>query len=97
MTYIDYRHRVELGEDDYRAIDAHARQRGIAWFASLVSFPFTVVHTLPLVLRGTASTLLVYDIADDWYTRRAPLECDRFLGHVSTTARDAHGLLSVGC
>jgi N-acetylneuraminate synthase len=34
MTYIDYRHRVEFGEDDYRAIDAHARQRGIAWFAS---------------------------------------------------------------
>ncbi|MET1004804.1 MAG: N-acetylneuraminate synthase family protein [Propionibacteriaceae bacterium] len=34
MTYIDYRHRVEFGEDDYRAIDAHARARGIAWFAS---------------------------------------------------------------
>jgi N-acetylneuraminate synthase len=34
MTYIDYRHRVEFGEDDYRAIDAHARERGIAWFAS---------------------------------------------------------------
>ncbi len=34
MTYIDYRHRVEFGEDDYRAIDAHARARGIVWFAS---------------------------------------------------------------
>ena len=34
MTYIDYRHRVEFGEDDYRQIDAHARDRGIAWFAS---------------------------------------------------------------
>jgi len=34
MTYIDYRHRVEFGEDDYRAIDAHARSRGIVWFAS---------------------------------------------------------------
>lgn len=34
MTYIDYRHRVEFGEDDYARIDAHARQRGIAWFAS---------------------------------------------------------------
>jgi len=34
MTYIDYRHRVEFGEDDYRAIDAHAKERGIAWFAS---------------------------------------------------------------
>ena len=34
MTYIDYRHRVEFGEDEYRQIDAHARDRGIAWFAS---------------------------------------------------------------
>jgi N-acetylneuraminate synthase len=34
MTYIDYRHRVEFGEDDYRQIDAHARERRIAWFAS---------------------------------------------------------------
>lgn len=34
MSYIDYRHRVEFGEDDYRQIDAHAHSRGIAWFAS---------------------------------------------------------------
>jgi N-acetylneuraminate synthase len=34
MTYIDYRHRVEFGEDEYAAIDAHAHDRGIAWFAS---------------------------------------------------------------
>jgi len=34
MTYIDYRHRVEFGTEEYAAIDEHARQRGIAWFAS---------------------------------------------------------------
>ncbi|MER5931598.1 N-acetylneuraminate synthase family protein [Streptomyces sp. NPDC002054] len=34
MTYIDYRHRVEFGEDEYRAIDEHCRTRGIDWFAS---------------------------------------------------------------
>ncbi|WP_371681128.1 N-acetylneuraminate synthase family protein [Streptomyces sp. NBC_01276] len=34
MTYIDYRHRVEFGEDEYRAVDEHCRARGIAWFAS---------------------------------------------------------------
>ncbi|MFC5145418.1 N-acetylneuraminate synthase family protein [Streptomyces aureoversilis] len=34
MRYIDYRHRVEFGEDEYRAIDAHCRERGIDWFAS---------------------------------------------------------------
>ncbi len=34
MTYIDYRHRVEFGVEEYSAIDEYARQRGIAWFAS---------------------------------------------------------------
>jgi sialic acid synthase SpsE len=34
MTYIDYRHRVEFGEDEYRAIDDYCKRRGIDWFAS---------------------------------------------------------------
>ncbi|ARE74955.1 hypothetical protein B6R96_14155 [Streptomyces sp. Sge12] len=34
MTYIDYRHKVEFGEDEYRAIDDHCAKRGIDWFAS---------------------------------------------------------------
>jgi N-acetylneuraminate synthase len=34
MTYIDYRHRVEFGEDEYRTIDEHCKKRGIDWFAS---------------------------------------------------------------
>lgn len=34
MTYIDYRHRVEFGEAEYRQIDEHCRERGIHWFAS---------------------------------------------------------------
>jgi N-acetylneuraminate synthase len=34
MTYIDYRHRVEFGVDEYAAVDEHARRRGLDWFAS---------------------------------------------------------------
>src|SRR5687767_12596668 len=34
MSYIDYRHRVEFGVEEYAAIDEHAKHRGIAWFAS---------------------------------------------------------------
>lgn len=34
MTYIDYRHRVEFGADEYAAIDAYCRQLRIDWFAS---------------------------------------------------------------
>ena len=34
MTYIDYRHRVELGQREYEAIDRYCHERGIQWFAS---------------------------------------------------------------
>lgn len=34
MTYIDYRHRVELGRAEYEQIDRHCRAQGILWFAS---------------------------------------------------------------
>lgn len=35
MSYLNYRHRLELGRDDYDAIDAHCRSVGIPWFASV--------------------------------------------------------------
>lgn len=34
MPYIEYRHRVELGEPAYREIDAHCSELQIDWFAS---------------------------------------------------------------
>ncbi len=34
MTYLEYRHKIELGESDYREIDAFCRSKKIHWFAS---------------------------------------------------------------
>jgi N-acetylneuraminate synthase len=34
ISYLEYRHRVELGIDEYRVIDRYCRERNIAWFAS---------------------------------------------------------------
>ncbi|OYO24327.1 N-acetylneuraminate synthase [Enemella dayhoffiae] len=34
MSYIDYRHRVEFGQDEYAEIDRYCKEQGIAWFAS---------------------------------------------------------------
>ena len=34
MTYLEYRYRVEFGQDDYTEIDRYCRERGIAWFTS---------------------------------------------------------------
>ncbi len=34
MTYIDYRHKVEFGLDDYAEIDRYCKEKNIHWFAS---------------------------------------------------------------
>lgn len=34
MTYLDYRHKVEFGYEEYAAIDAYCKEKGILWFAS---------------------------------------------------------------
>jgi N-acetylneuraminate synthase len=34
MTYIDYRRKVEFGDEEYSEIDLHCRKQGIIWFAS---------------------------------------------------------------
>ena len=34
MSYLDYRYRIEFGENEYDEIDQHCKDRGIAWFAS---------------------------------------------------------------
>ena len=34
MSYLEYRYRVELDEDQYAEIDRHCKAAGIAWFAS---------------------------------------------------------------
>jgi N-acetylneuraminate synthase len=34
LTYLEYRTRIELGEEEYAEIDRHCRDRGILWFAS---------------------------------------------------------------
>lgn len=34
MTYLEYKHKVEFGEEEYAAIDAHSKEKGIHWFAS---------------------------------------------------------------
>lgn len=39
ITYLDYRYKVEFDEEQYREIDAYARQIGITWFASVWDEP----------------------------------------------------------
>ena len=34
VSYLEYRHKVEFGEEAYRAIDAYCRERRLTWFVS---------------------------------------------------------------
>lgn len=34
MTYLDYRNKIEFGEEEYRAIEQYCRDKSILWFAS---------------------------------------------------------------
>ncbi len=35
ITYLEYRYKVEFGEDEYREIDRYCKEKGIDWFASV--------------------------------------------------------------
>jgi N-acetylneuraminate synthase len=39
ITYLEYRHKVEFGEAEYREIDRYCREKGIAWMASVWDEP----------------------------------------------------------
>lgn len=39
ITYLDYRYKVEFGEEEYREIDRYCQERGIAWLVSVWDQP----------------------------------------------------------
>lgn len=62
---------------------------------TVLSFPSTVVHTLPLALAGTEVKVAVCDIDPAWLTESASPRAEGFLSGVTGTARGVHRLTSV--
>ncbi|MBA2948980.1 hypothetical protein [Streptomyces himalayensis] len=62
---------------------------------TILSFPSTVVHTLPLALAGTEVKVAVCDIDPSWLTDHASPRAQGFLSGVTGTARDVHRLSTV--
>ncbi|KOG90960.1 hypothetical protein ADK38_05815 [Streptomyces varsoviensis] len=56
----------------------------------ILSFPSTVVHTLPLALAGTGITVAVCDVDPAWLTETASPRAGDFLSGVTGTARGIH-------
>ncbi|MFE3608046.1 hypothetical protein [Streptomyces goshikiensis] len=59
---------------------------------TIVSFPSTVVHTLPYALTGTGVTVAVCGIDPGWLTGTASPRARSFLAGVTDTARDVRRL-----
>ncbi|MFF2195259.1 hypothetical protein [Streptomyces sp. NPDC058157] len=59
---------------------------------TIVSFPSTVVHTLPYALTGTGVTVAVCGIDPAWLTATASPRARGFLAGVTDTARDVRRL-----
>jgi hypothetical protein len=56
--------------------------------ATVLSFPSTVVHTLPIALAGTGVKLAVCDIDPAWLTETASPHAQGFLDGITGSARD---------
>ncbi len=59
MSYLDYRHRVEFGEAEYREIDRYCREKKIAWFASCWDEPSVdfIEHFDPVCYKIASASL----------------------------------------
>jgi hypothetical protein len=62
---------------------------------TIVSFPSTVVHTLPMVLAGSKARVVVCEIASEWYQPEATVRADDFLGRVTASAQHSYGVGTV--
>ena len=59
---------------------------------TILSFPSTVVHTLPLALAGTPVTVAVCDVDRRWLTEGASPRAEGFLSGVTGSARNVRRL-----
>ena len=62
---------------------------------TIVSFPSTVVHTLPMVLAGSKARVVVCEIASEWYQPETTVRADDFLGRVTASAQSSYGVGTV--
>jgi N-acetylneuraminate synthase len=59
MTYLEYRHRIELKEEQYAEIDRYAKEKGLHWFASCWDIPSVdfIEHFNPVCYKVASASL----------------------------------------
>lgn len=62
MTYLEYRHRIEFGKEEYEELDCYCKERDIDWFASCWDEPSVdFIEKFNPVCYKIPSALLTYD------------------------------------
>ncbi|GLZ78974.1 hypothetical protein Afil01_37810 [Actinorhabdospora filicis] len=74
-------------------LELHARTGPVA--ATIISFPSTMVHTLPLLLAGSGVRVVIQEVEPSWLAAGASGHASRFLAEVTGSARERHGLATV--
>ncbi len=75
MSYIDYKRKTEFGNLEYSAIDKHARENKIDWFASpwdVVSVDF-LEHFNPVLYKLASASLTDFELIDRILATGRPL------------------------
>jgi N-acetylneuraminate synthase len=64
ITYLDYRNKVEFGEQEYTEIDRYCRKIGITWFASVWDIPSVdfMEHYNPVCYKIPSASLTDHDL-----------------------------------
>lgn len=59
MSYIDYKYKVEFGEDEFKEIDRYCREKGIEWFASCWDEPSVdfIEQFNPVMYKAASASL----------------------------------------
>ena len=65
ISYLEYRYKVEFGEEEYKIIDEHCKKVGIDWFVSVWDEPsvdFMEEHFEPIAYKLPSASLTDHDL-----------------------------------
>lgn len=75
ISYMEYRHRVEFGQEEYERIDAYCREKGIQWTASCWDMPsleFITRFDVP-ALKVASASLTDHELLKAYRAKGKPL------------------------
>jgi N-acetylneuraminate synthase len=93
ITYLDYRYKVEFGQDEYTQLDQHCKQKGIPWFASVWDEPSVdfIESFRPICYKVPSASLTDHALLRHLHATGRPI----ILSTGMSTMEQIHGAVSV--